>query len=80
MSEQKHTIRKPKVCMVLSTMEKQMACDFLSFSLVFQSYTDHERMIMKGCMKWNPNAILQWEDSHPWWISNSGLLAQQVGT
>ena len=31
-----------------------MACDFMSFSTVFQSYQDTEQMIMEGCVQWNP--------------------------
>ena len=31
-----------------------MTCDFTSFSTVFQSYQDDERLIMKGCVQWNP--------------------------
>ena len=30
-----------------------MACDFTSFSTVFQSYEDNERLIMKGCVQCN---------------------------
>ena len=37
-----------------------MTCDFISFSTVFQSYQDDERLIMKGCVQWNP--IHSWED------------------
>ena len=37
-----------------------MACDFTSFSTIFQSYQDHGRLIMKGCVKGNP--IYGWED------------------
>ena len=31
-----------------------MTCDFTSFSTVFRSYQDDERLIMKGCVQWNP--------------------------
>ena len=31
-----------------------MTYDFMSFSTAFQSYQDDERMIMKGCVQWNP--------------------------
>ena len=31
-----------------------MICDFTSFSTVLQSYQDDGRMIMKGCVQWNP--------------------------
>ena len=30
-----------------------MTCDFTSFSAVFQSYKDDERLIMKGCVRLN---------------------------
>ena len=31
-----------------------MTCEFMSFSTVFHSYHDDERMIMKGCVQLNP--------------------------
>ena len=31
-----------------------MTCDFTSFSTVFQSYEDDERLIMYDCVQWNP--------------------------
>ena len=31
-----------------------VTCDFTSFSTVFQSYQNDRRMIMKGCVQWNP--------------------------
>ena len=31
-----------------------MIYDFMSFSTVFQSYQDGDRLIMKGCLQWNP--------------------------
>ena len=31
-----------------------MTCGFTSFSTVFQSYQDNGRVIIKGCMQWNP--------------------------
>ena len=37
-----------------SRMDGWMTCDFTSFSTVFQSYQDDERLIMKGCVQWNP--------------------------
>ena len=37
-----------------------ITCDFASFSTVFQSYQDNERLIMKGCVQWNP--VYSWED------------------
>ena len=30
-----------------------MTCNFMSFSTVFQSYQDNERLIMKGSVQWN---------------------------
>ena len=30
-----------------------MTWDFMFFSTVFQSYQADERLIMKGCVKWN---------------------------
>ena len=35
-------------------MNGWMTSNFMSFSTVFQSYQDDERLIMKGCMQWNP--------------------------
>ena len=35
-------------------MDAWVTCDFTSFSTVFQSYQDDGRMIMKGCVQWNP--------------------------
>ena len=34
-----------------SKMDGWMTCDFTSFSAVFQSYQDDERLIMKGCVQ-----------------------------
>ena len=34
-------------------MDGWMTCDFTSFSTVFRSYQDDERLIMKGCVQWN---------------------------
>ena len=34
-------------------MDGRMICDFTSFSTVFQSYQDNERLIMKGCVQWS---------------------------
>ena len=31
-----------------------MTCDVTSFPAVFQSYQDDRRVIMKGCVQWNP--------------------------
>ena len=33
-----------------SKMDGWMTCDFTSFSSVFQSYQDDERLIMKSCV------------------------------
>ena len=32
-------------------MDGGMICDFMSFSTVFQSYQDDDRLIMKGCVQ-----------------------------
>ena len=32
-----------------------MTSNFMFFSTVFQSYQDNGRMIMKGCVQWNPD-------------------------
>ena len=34
-------------------IDGRMTCDFTSFSIVFQSYQDNERLIMKGCVQWS---------------------------
>ena len=34
-----------------------MTCNFTSFSILFQSYQDDGRMIMKGCVHWNPVSV-----------------------
>ena len=34
-------------------MDGWMACDFMSFSTVFQSYQDGGRLIMNGCVQWS---------------------------
>ena len=38
-----------------------MTCDFTSFSIVFQLYQDEDRMIMEGCVQWNP--FYGWKNS-----------------
>ena len=35
-------------------MDGWMDCNFTSFSTVFQSYQDNEKLIMKGCVQRNP--------------------------
>ena len=37
----------------LSKEDGWMTCIFMPFSIVFQSYRDDCRMIMKGCEQWN---------------------------
>ena len=34
-------------------MDGWMTCEFMSFSTVYQSYQDDERLIMKGCVQWS---------------------------
>ena len=41
-------------------MDRWMICDFGSFSTVFQSYQDDERLIMKGCAQ--RYFVYGWED------------------
>ena len=41
-------------CFVSWMMDGRISCDFTSLSTVFQSYQDDGRMIMKGCVQWNP--------------------------
>ena len=42
-------------------MDEWMTCDVTSSSIVFQSYQDDERLIMKGCVQWNPVYDLDFE-------------------
>ena len=39
-------------CSLSQMMDGWMICDFTSFSTVFQSYQDDERLVMKGCVQW----------------------------
>ena len=34
-----------------------MTCDFRSFSTVLQSYKDNVRVVVIGCVQWNPRDI-----------------------
>ena len=36
-----------------------MTCDFMSFSTVFQSCQDYRKLIMKGCVQWNPVTVVK---------------------
>ena len=42
---------------VVISLDGWMTCEFTSFSTVFQSYQDGVRVIMNGCVQWNPFAI-----------------------
>ena len=42
---------------ILMRMDGLMTCDFTSFSTVFQSYQDDERLVTKGCVQWNPFTV-----------------------
>ena len=46
-----------------TVLDGWLTCDFASFSTVFQSYQDDERLIMKGCVQWNP-ILLFWNIGH----------------
>ena len=41
----------------MEVLDGRMDCDFISFTTVFQSYQDDERLIMKGCKQWNPFTV-----------------------
>ena len=51
-----------------------MTTNFTSFSTIFQSYQDDERLIMKGCVQLN--SVYGREDFAPSGGSNSGPLGQ----
>ena len=53
-------------------MDGRVTCDFTSFSTVFQSYQEDGRLIMKGCVQWNP--IYELRRLHPEQGLNSGPL------
>ena len=53
-----------------------MTCDFTSFSTVFQSVWEDGRVIMKGCVQWNP--IYGWKDFCLQQILNLEPLGQQA--
>ena len=42
---------------ILKMMNGWMICDFMSFLIVLQSYQDDGRVIMKGCVQWNPFTV-----------------------
>ena len=54
-------------------MDGWMTLHFTSFSTVFQSYKDDERLIMKGCLQWS---LLRLRRFSLEWGSNLGLLDQ----
>ena len=35
-------------------IDGSMTCEFTSFSIIFQSYQDGERVSLKSCVQWNP--------------------------
>ena len=39
---------------VTQCIDGWVTCEFTSFSTVFRSYQDDERLIMKGCVQWSP--------------------------
>ena len=63
------------VACVITSSDEWITCDFTSFSkLVFQSDQDDGRMVINGCVQWNP--VCNWEDFERG--SNSGPLDQQA--
>ena len=54
--KKKNKQRTPKTGNGLIQMIKdgRVTCNFTSFSIVFQSYQDDWRVIMKSCVQWNP--------------------------
>ena len=46
-------LRWPSGVLIVN-MNGWITCDFMSVSTAFQSYQDDERLIMKGCLQWNP--------------------------
>ena len=56
-----------RVCPCPFQFDGRMDDWFTSFSTVFPSYQDNGRMIMKGCVQWNPVACNGWEDFLPVW-------------
>ena len=53
-----------------------MACNFTSFSIVFQSHPSGSKVIMKGYVQWIP--IYDWKYFHLKQVSNLGQLEQQL--
>ena len=51
-------------------MDIWMDLDFIFFSTVFQSNQKDGRLIMKGCVQWNP--VYCWKDSRPQQSLNQG--------
>ena len=41
-------------CFIYRVSDGWMFCDFTFFSKVFQSYQDDVKLIMKGCVRWDP--------------------------
>ena len=57
-------------------MNGVMACNFTSFSTVFQSYQDDVRVMMKGCVQWN--LVYGWKVFRLKRGLNPGLLDQSA--
>ena len=51
---QAHNFRSEQESLQRFEMDGWINCDFTSFPTVFQSYQDDGRVIVKGCVQWNP--------------------------
>ena len=56
----------------LNNVEGWVTADVTSFLTL--SYQDDERVIMKGCVQWNP--VYGWKDFHLQWVLDLGPLDQ----
>ena len=53
-STEAYNVTQNKEYIYKQEMDGRLACDFKSFSTVFQSYQDNGQMIMKGLGDWIP--------------------------
>ena len=64
--------------MVVLRNDDQKICDLTLLLQVFQSHQGHDKVIMKGCVQWNP--VYDCKDFCLEWVSNLGLLDQQASS